>query len=118
MTIDSEAISRHLLSEFSDLSSHALDTYFRFTNTIDSEWASRHSGEALLSVDTARWTAIIKLLIRDDLFSPSLSVSLQALYPLFLARIYDHFSNIKKLSYAESESLLFDQALLLNENYH
>ena len=118
MTIDSEAISRHLLSEFSDLSSHALDTYFRFTNTIDSEWASRHSGEALLSVDTARWTAIIKLLIRDDLFSPSLSVSLQALYPLFLARIYDHFSNIKKLSYAESESLLFNQALLLNENYH
>lgn len=118
MDIDSDAIKRHLLSEFSDLNSHALETYFRLTQMIDSEQASRHPREALLTVDTSQWTNIIKLFIRKDLFSPTLSISLLALYPLFLARIYDHFSKVKKLSYAESESLLFDQALLLNENYH
>jgi glycosyltransferase involved in cell wall biosynthesis len=118
MEIDSDAITRHLLSEFSDLNSHALETYFRLTQLIDSERASRRPREALLAVDTSQWTNIIKLFIRDDLFSPTLGVSLQALYPLFLARIYDHFSNVKQLSYAESESLLFDQASLLNENYH
>jgi hypothetical protein len=114
IVIDGEASKAHLIAERSKLSDAALKIYQKLAK-IAKPQSNPHDADALLAIESDEWIQVLGYLLHNPVQAATLSDTLSALYPLFIARLNQQFKQVANLNYQDSERLTLIQAAQLKE---
>jgi len=114
IVIDGEASKAHLIAERSKLSDAALKIYQKLAK-IAKPQSNPNDADALLAIESDEWIQVLGYLLHNPVQAATLSDTLSALYPLFIARLNQQFKQVANLNYQDSERLTLMQAAQLKE---
>lgn len=110
--IELPALLTLIAEEVGVLSSGASLQYKQLTNLVESRKLN-NDNQVLLSINPQEWVRILKDILDRDLSDTYLQEVIEALYPLFLARLVNHFTNIADLNFTQAEHLVKEQIKLM-----
>lgn len=113
--IDFHQLSTLITEEVAALSTNSLNQYLGLINLIRPRSLISKEGEILLTITPQEWVVILQCIQNRYSSKSYLDENIEALYPLFLARLASHFSTIGNLRYAQAESLIQQQAQLMRQ---
>ena len=102
-----------IAGEVAALSANSMNQYYRLIDLIRPNHLIHNKNGALKAITSQEWVVILKYILGRCLQGPPSKTFVEALYPLFLARLVDHFSIVENLKYTEAEFLVQEQAKLM-----
>lgn len=110
--IELPALHTLIAEEVGALSSGASLQYKQLTNLVESKKLN-NDNQFLLSINPQEWVLILKNILDRGLSDAYLQEVIEALYPLFLARLVNHFTNIADLNFTQAQHLVEEQIKLM-----
>lgn len=110
--IELSTLSALIVKEVETLSLSASLQYNQLINLVKSRELDNNSGTLLL-ITSQDWALILKDILNKKPRPAQLQEIVEALYPLFLARLADHFTNIADLDFSQAEHFVKSQINLM-----
>lgn len=115
LCIEPSELCTLIASEVAALSTNSLSQYCRLIDLIQPNRPTHNNRGAILAITMQEWVVILKYFLNRCLHNLHSQDLIEALYPLFLARLVDHFSIIANLKYVNAEFIVQEQMKLMRD---